>query len=125
MKNTEASRLAELATAVRQSTMKRLRAVSSGHENWRPTQDSLSFADVAQHLIDADEWLFAKLTSPQVASMKAVAGSVVIETRSQYDWLLDRLGQLGTERAQLLATLSEAELERSIPDDRFGGTATV
>jgi uncharacterized damage-inducible protein DinB len=125
MKDSESSRLADFAMAIRGSTMKRLRSVPPGHENWRPTADSLSIADIAQHLIDADQWLFAKLADPSLPSIKAVAGSAVIASRSEFEFLLDRLEQLGSERARLLSELSASELEQAIQDDRFGGPVSV
>jgi uncharacterized damage-inducible protein DinB len=105
--------------------MKRLRSVPPGYENWRPTTESLSIAEIAQHLIDADQWLFDKLADPSLSGITAVAGSVAIETRQEFEFLLDRLDQLGSERASLLSELSPSELDKSVQDDRFGGPVSV
>ena len=48
----EGRRLAEFSRAVRESTLKRLRLVPDGFENWRISPQAMSFADVAKHLID-------------------------------------------------------------------------
>ncbi len=61
MINSEGKRLAEFFKAVRESTLKRLRQVPKGYENWQISQDTMNFADVAQHLIDADLMLLVRL----------------------------------------------------------------
>ena len=57
----ESENLAEFAKAVRDSTIKRLKQVPAGKENWRITPDAMSFAEIAYHLIEADEWLIKKI----------------------------------------------------------------
>lgn len=47
MTNAESAPLASFSTAIRESTLKRLRIVKAGHENWRLTAESMSFADLA------------------------------------------------------------------------------
>src|SRR3989304_3624847 len=54
----EGARLAAFSMAVRESTLKRARAVPDGFENWRIDDEGMSFADQVRHLIDADRWLF-------------------------------------------------------------------
>jgi len=49
MSVSESLRFAQLSVAVRESTLKRLLQVPDGFEGWRPTEASLSFADIAQH----------------------------------------------------------------------------
>jgi len=44
---TEAERLGRFSVAVRQSTLKRLRCVPAGRENWRPDSGAMSFAVVS------------------------------------------------------------------------------
>ena len=65
--NPESLRLAEWSVSVRGSSLKRLLLVTSGFENWRLTPGSMSFADLAFYLIEADEWLFRKLAEPTLA----------------------------------------------------------
>lgn len=114
-------RLAELSRVIRDSTLKRLRRVPPGRENWRLSQDALSFADIAQHLIDANRWLFCKLDDPILEPMVARAGSVVIAERGEYESILAGLVASGQRRATILAGLSEDELARRMFDRRFGG----
>jgi uncharacterized damage-inducible protein DinB len=124
-RNPESIRLADYSRAVRESTLKRLRSVSFEDVNWRPTPSALSIADIAQHIIDADLWLFAKLRDPRHPSMRAVPGCGQVESAAAFAELLERLTQLGDERAELIASLSSADLEHQIDDDRFGGLVSV
>ncbi len=118
-------RLAELSRAVRDSSLKRLRQVPPGRENRRLSPNALSFAEIAQHLVDADEWLFRKLEEPSLEPMTARAGSVHISERREYEAILAELVASGERRARLLDELSEEELERRIVDRRFGGEVSV
>ena len=115
----EALRLSECATAVRESTLKRLLQVPAGFENWSPAEQALSFADIAQHLIDADHWLFAKLANPGLAGMKATVGSGHAADRAGFLAILERLRVVGEERREVISRLSNADLDTSFFDDRF------
>ena len=117
--------LAEYAAAVRDSSLKRLRRVPAEYENWRPSKRALSFADLAHHLVAADEWLFAKLDDPTLRGMVAEAGEAGQVSRAEFLALLERLERSGVRRAEILSNLDAANLERKTPDDRFGGEVTV
>lgn len=121
----EAARLAEYSAAVRESSLKRLRAVPSGFESWRPHAGAMSFADTARHLIDADEWLFAKLVDEGLEPMTGRAGLADVETRDEYEALLDELERTGKRRRRLLLDMSREVLAREIFDARFGGRVSV
>ena len=121
----EADRLVELSQAVRESTLKRLVRVPHGTENWRPVEGALSFADLAQHLIDSDEWLFAKLENPDLLAIDATPGCVTITERSQFEAMIERLRELGRRREEVIGAMSEVTLATPLPDDRFGGEATI
>jgi uncharacterized damage-inducible protein DinB len=112
-------RLAEFAVAVRESSMKRLRRVPLGKENWRVSPDAMSFADTARHLINADEWLFKQLES-SIPAMKGEAAVEDIKSRDEYDALLDELEETGKRRAKLLATMPDSRFSEKIYDERFG-----
>lgn len=47
------------ARVLRGSSLKRFLLVTSGIEKSRLTPDSMSFADLAFHLIEADQWLLS------------------------------------------------------------------
>lgn len=122
---TESSRLAAFSQAIRESSLGRFRSVPFAHVNWRPTPRALSIAELAQHLVDADRWLFDKLQNPGLAGMKAVAGTLTLSCADDYDGLLGLLVTTGLERSRLISSMTTADLEGSIPDDRFGGDVTT
>ena len=123
MKNFEGQRLAEFARAVRDSTLKRLRRVPPGHQNWRIASGAMSFADLAQHLVDTDEWLFKKMEEKTL-------DPIVGHTGAGTDWaeylaLLDALVHTGAQRCALLESLTEDQLDEKIFDARFGGEVSL
>jgi uncharacterized damage-inducible protein DinB len=123
--DTEGQRLARYSTAVRESSLKRLRLVPEGSENWRVAPGAMTFGDLAQHLIDADKWLFRKLEDGSLEPIVGQAGVVNIMERTEYLRLLDELAHTGEARASLLASMTESELEERIIDTRFDGETTV
>ncbi|MCX6831991.1 MAG: DinB family protein [candidate division Zixibacteria bacterium] len=125
MSFSESLRLAQLSVAVRESTLKRLLQVPDGFEGWRPTEASLSFADIAQHLIDADNWLFQKLQIPELPSLQGQAGLVDIHSRADYDGLVEKLREIGERRKILVECLTDADLSRRVFDSRFSGEVEV
>lgn len=125
MNHIEGQRLADLSTAVRDSTLKRLQTVPEGAENWRPTDEAMSFGDIAYHIAEADEWLINKLEEPSLAPICGRANVVVVRDRSDYDALLTNLDLKGRERARLVRALSEGDLSKSIDDTRFDGPVSV
>jgi uncharacterized damage-inducible protein DinB len=125
MNGAESGNLAVFARGVRESSLKRLRRVPAGRENWRPTPESMSFADLAHHLIDTDEWLFRKLAERVLEPMLGRVGEAGEPTRDRYLEILARLEETGRQRADLIATLSAEQLAEPIFDRRFGGEVTV
>jgi uncharacterized damage-inducible protein DinB len=121
----ESRRLARFSLAVRESSLKRLRSVPEGRENWSIVPGGMSFGDLAYHLIEADRWLFDKLRDPKLDPIAGRAGVVDITERREYVELLEQLEQTGRARASMLENLSEAQLEEGITDARFGGQTSV
>ena len=123
--NPESQRLAAWSLAVRDSSLKRLSLVRPGLENWRVTPESMSFADVAFHLIEADQWLFDKLADPSRSPMVGRARTTNISAPDQYRAVCANLEAMGQRRAAFLESLSPEQLEATVPDQRFGGLVTV
>ncbi len=122
---TESKRLARFSQAVRESTLKRLRLIPEGFENWRISSKAMSFADIAQHLIDADNWFFEKLRIKNLKSMVGSPNLVEIKDRNQYDVLLGDLEQTGDRRSSMLDKITDEELSEMIHDDRFDGEVSA
>jgi uncharacterized damage-inducible protein DinB len=125
MSATEASRLAEFARAVRESTLKRLRRVPPGSENWRIHGQAMSFADLARHIAEADRWLLEKLGDPSLPAMTGRAHLVEIAGRREYQALLEELEETGRQRAALLESMTADRLSQKLPDERFGGAVST
>lgn len=120
MNDSEGKRLAEFSRVVRESTLKRLRVVPEGYENWRFSAETMSFADLTQHLIDADNWLFEML---RVKNLKPIVGKphlVEVTNRDQYLKILNELEQAGARRAEKLESITDTQLSEMIFDRRFG-----
>lgn len=120
MTDSEGKRLAEFSIAVRESTLKRLRLVPQGYENWRFSEETMSFADLAQHLIDADNWLFEMLRTKNLEPIVGKPHLVEVARRDQYLDLLDELEQTGARRAEMLESITDTQLSEMIFDRRFG-----
>jgi uncharacterized damage-inducible protein DinB len=125
MSGIECKRLSDFSRAVRESSLKRLKAVPFDYANWRATSESMSPADIAQHLTDADQWLILKLEKENIDPLKGIAASVNITEYQQYLDLLNQLCQMGESRAHLIENLDDSKLEKLLYDSRFGGDVTV
>jgi uncharacterized damage-inducible protein DinB len=121
----ENTKIAELSRAVRASTLKRLRLVPEGFENWRPSKKSLSFADIVHHLIEADRWLFRKFEEPDTPKMVAQAGEAIPCSRREFLQLIDQLAELGEQRSLFLESLNPIVLNKKVYDDRFDSDISV
>ena len=117
--------LASFSNSVRESTLKRLRQIPPGKENWRLSTNAMSIAEHAKHLIDADNWLFAKLENPGLKSMVGEAFSFICESHEEYEELLNEFVDTGKTRKALLGSITEASLQEQIYDDRFNGKVSV
>jgi uncharacterized damage-inducible protein DinB len=118
--STQQQNLAEFSLAVRESSLKRFRAVPGGMENWRITPESMSIADLAEHLFRADQWLHRKIADPGIAVIAGNPGEVTISRREQYDALVRRLHETGIERAGLVRNMTDQDLAKRIPDGYYG-----
>ncbi len=116
----ESRRLAIYSDAVRESTLKTLKAVPPSKENWRLRPDSLSFTDLAQHLIDADLWLMEIMESGKFVNAEAKPGMKTVRDRSEYDVLMSKLVESHSARRKMIEEISDDEWERTIEDPKFG-----
>ena len=121
----ESEKLAEFAKAVRDSTIKRLKQVPAGKENWRITPEAMSFAEIAYHLIEADEWLIKKIENEDLESMLGKTGTIMIDDNLEFLDLINRLQQSGKNRCSSIKELNKSKLQSTIFDKRFGKKVTI
>ena len=125
MMPSESVRLSEFSLAVRESTLKRLGAVPGGRESWRPTKEAMSSVDLVRHLIESDLWLFEKLKTTGLVSIRGKSNTENIKNRQEYLRLIDELNRVGQMRAMLIRNLSENDLSGKVFDDRVPGEIEV
>ncbi|MBN2335422.1 DinB family protein [Candidatus Bathyarchaeota archaeon] len=114
--------LVEYSDAVRGSTLKRLRSIPAGLENWKISENAMSIADIAQHLVDADNWLFEKMVNQELEPITGKAGAIVIGERGEYQAILDKLGETGKTRRNLIMA---EDMDRIVFDSRFDGEVSA
>ncbi len=112
--------LVEFSEAVRESSMKRFRNVPHGYENWTYLKGKMSFSDLVQHLIDADNDLFERLVNKKDFSLGGNAGAVQIKSRTEYEALLVNLENSGVARKSLIEGYDDEDFKTMIYDRRFG-----
>ncbi len=115
--------LADFSEAVRESTLKRLRSVPQGLENWRYKDKKMSFSDLACHLLECDNWMFRTLNFERLDPV--LESHFISRSRSEYDGLLAQLSQTGLERSSLIRSYSEEDFRRNVYDTRVCHDVTV
>jgi hypothetical protein len=103
----ELEKIIEFARAVRRSTIKRLELIPIGFENWAISENALTIAEIADHLIEADHWLISKLSDTSLKSFKAAKGKIHVSNRKEYIQLIEALGNSLIEKNNFLSELSE------------------
>ena len=119
------NRLTEFSEAVRLSTVKRLRAVPPGFENWRISKNAMSFGDILHHLIECDDWLLDKLRGKTLEPISGKKGEGEVSDRSEYSALIEKLVNTGKARCEYIRHLTEEDLNENIYDGRFGSEVST
>lgn len=117
--------LINFSQAVRQSTLKRLATVPEGYENWKPTNNTLTIAEIAKHLIDCDYWLFEKITNESLRSAVPETNSYLVDNRTEFDALCDELKNSQGQRERLIENLNIEDFSKKMYDDRFNDKVTI
>ena len=111
--------LTDFCRAVRGSTIKRLEVVPEGYENWKISPGALSFAEIAKHIIDLDNWLFEKIKNPDTRSIETETAIIKHCRRKEYEELLIKLKEILGEKINLIKTFDENKLNEKIYDDAY------
>lgn len=112
---------ADYSLTVRDSTLKRLKAVPEGFENWRPHEAALSFADVAHHLRTSDTTLMAWSDTYAIGKNLGRRGLAGAPNRTEYDALVAELEESGFARRKFLDELTDEQWNTVIEVDRITG----
>ncbi len=111
--------LKEFTIAVRQSTLKRLLKVPDGYEHWKLSENSLSFAEIAQHLIDIDEWTIQKINNSEIKSIETLTAEMNECNRAKFIELIEDLKNTLDKKLELFESLNENDLNKKIYDDSY------
>jgi uncharacterized damage-inducible protein DinB len=117
--------LIEFCEAVRNSTLKRLRVVPEGYENWRISKNALSFAEIAKHLIEIDEWTINKINEPSIESILPEEGSIENCSRETFNELISALEDSLEKKIKFFNSLDNEKMESKIYDDRFNDMVSI
>ncbi len=115
------TRIARFSSSIRDSTLKRLRSVPHGKENWKRNDASMSFADITQHLIDVDQAYMSALDTGFLGKNLGRSGCRIVKDRDEYDQLIEELERLKQVRHDFIVSLDESKLNKRITCDRIAG----
>ncbi|MBL7128331.1 MAG: DinB family protein [Ignavibacteria bacterium] len=113
--------LTKFSIEVRESTLKRLRAVPIGSEDWRVDKDSMSFADIAQHIIDCDLALIESFHTKNIGSNLGKAHSALTDKYNALKDLIEKLEETKNKRAVFIEGLNQNDLSEIVSTDRKEG----
>ena len=125
MGGTEQTRMAAFADSVRDSTLKRLKLVPEGSENWAVTRGAMSFADLAHHVIQCDKALIKVFESKHIGKNLGEAGATRITNRADYIALVQELHELKRVRCEVIEELTDADFDVLIDADRIRGVERI
>jgi len=117
--------LTDFCKAVRDSTLERLKIVPEGYENWRISKNSLSLAEIAQHLLDSDDWTINKIKDPTIKSILAEKGSIEDCSRDEFNTLISALEESLEKKIKFIDSLDKEKMKSKIYDDRFNGEVSI
>lgn len=121
----EVELLIEFSRAVRESTLKRLKIVPEGYENWKISPGALSFAEIAKHIIDLDYWLFEKVKNPNLKAIETETAIIKHCSRDRYLKLIEELEELLKKKIEFIKSLDEEKLKVKIFDDRYNSEVSI
>lgn len=117
--------LINFCKAVRESTVKRLKIVPEGYQNWRISKNALSFAEIVQHLIKSDDWTIQKIKDPTMKSILPEKGLLDDCSKEEFYLLISTLEESLERKIKFITTLDEEKMESKIYDDRFNNKVSI
>ena len=113
--------MADYSDTVRESTLKRLKIVPEGKENFRLNEKSMSIADIANHLIDCDKSLIKILVTKNKNKNLGKASNILIRNRKEFARLLRELEVLKIERKKFILSLDNENMKEKVKVDSISG----
>ncbi|MCW8824702.1 MAG: hypothetical protein OQK63_11450 [Ignavibacteriaceae bacterium] len=117
--------LIDFCIAVRGSTLKRLKIVPEGYEDWRISKNSLNFAEIVKHLIESDDWTIKKINEPSIKSILPEKGSVDNCSKEEFNSLILELEKSLERKIKFIDSLDRDKMESKIYDDRFNDEVSI
>lgn len=117
--------LIEFCKSVRESTIKRLEIVPEGYENWKVSHNALSFAEIAKHIIDLDNWLFEKIRKPNTKSIETETAIIKYCNIEEFKELINNLKGILQKKINLINTLDGDKLKVKIYDDAYNSEVSL
>jgi uncharacterized damage-inducible protein DinB len=121
MNTLDLKRFAHFSDRVRNSTLKRLRSVPLGKENFKINARSMTISDIASHLIICDEAYLSLLDTRQLEKNLGKSNSISIKTREEFDRLIKRLEDLKIQRHDFILALNDEKINTKITVDSISG----
>lgn len=121
MSDAERNLLGEMSNAARNSTMRRLKRVAEGAENWAIAEGKLSFADLACHILECDKAILKIFESNSIGKNIGTPGMAGTVDRAGYDAIIAELKEMKTLRHDFILGLSDDQLNVLIDADRIRG----
>jgi uncharacterized damage-inducible protein DinB len=117
--------LIDFCIAVRGSTLKRLKIVPEGYEDWRISKNSLNFAEIVKHLIESDDWTIKKINEPSIKSILPEKGSMGNCSKEEFNSLILELEKSLERKIKFIDSLDRDKMESEIYDDRFNDEVSI
>ncbi len=125
MNQTDINRLADSLRRARESTVKRLKLVPKGKENAGIPDGAMSPADIADHLLRADQTLLELTSTRFKGKGLGIAGQRIVESRSEYSDLVAALEDMGDKRSDFVRGLTYEDLNTIIRFDAIAGPGEI
>ena len=121
MNRLDLERLATFSDSVRDSTVKRLKRVPVGRENDTVLEGMMSPADIAAHLMDSDQRMFALPATKFLGKGLGAAGQQVVRDTDEYAALIETLVRLRQMRREFILVQDDDSLAELIQFESLSG----
>lgn len=111
--------LAKLSRIVRERTLRRFGQLPDGFHNWKLNATAMSFADIANHLVNVDR-LFLEMLGSESKKYVWVLGTDEPHLHldeSGFSKLLEELNDLQTQREHAIDNLTESVLKQEVLEE--------